>query len=404
MIGSKVGRRPIAAACAAAALAALTLTPAAAKPPSGGGGGGGGTGGTVATSYSGDAEVVNAHVEVLPALGSPIQGDLSISKVGPLPSTGGFMHDSLLTVNAGVGSALGVFGSAASAATAGAGDRSHSSASVAEARVGLSALTLNIEVEATVLRSQADARCGTNGAEVDGRSTIAGLVVRVNGLKLNVQVGTTPNQVVAIEVLGARVATLILNEQQSGPGSITVNALHLSLPRQGLLGGVAAADVVISHAHADIVCQGGDNPPPPPPCQVKDFVTGGGQIPGASGQRVSFGMVGGEKPNGLSGHLNVVDHGTQGHHIQGTTLTKYEVVGVMSRRLTYSGTVDGAPATITVVVTDNGEPGTADTFTVSTSTGYSANGTPISRGNIQLHHPGGCDTTTTPPKGGKPKP
>jgi hypothetical protein len=356
---------------------------------------------TVATAYSGDAQVVDAHLEVLPLLGSPIVADVDVTKVGPLPASGGFMHDSLLTVAAGVPPYLGVFGSVASAATAGAGDRSHSSASVVGAAVGLDALGLDIKIRAAVLRASADAKCGANGAEVKGSSSIAELDVRVGGLHVPIVVGTAPNQTVNLTLLGIPIATLVINEQIVGPGSITVNALHLTVPKKSLLGGVVAADVIISHAHADIVCQGGENPPPPPPCQVKDFVTGGGQVPGVNGQRVSFGMVGGEKPNGLSGHLNVVDHGAGGQHIKGTTLTKYEVLDATTRRLTYTGTVDNAAATIVVTVSDKGEPGTADTFKVTTTTGYSATGDPISRGNLQLHVPNNCGTTSTG-GGGKP--
>lgn len=392
MLIRKSRRAVIAATCAMSAVGALSLAPAAMAGKPGGSTPPPPPPSTVATAYSGDAQVVDAHVEVLPLLGSPVVADVDVTKVGPLPSTGGFMHDSLLTVAAGVPPYLGVFGSVASAATVGSGDRSHSSASVVGAAVGLDALGLDIKVKAAVLRSQADAKCGAYGAETKGASSIAELEVRVGGLYVPIVVGTAPNQTVNLSLLGIPIATLIINEQYGGPGSITVNALHLIVPKKSLLGGVVAADVVISHAHADIVCQDGGTPPP---CQVKDFVTGGGQVTGANGQRVSFGMVGGQKPNGLSGHLNVVDHGSGGQHIQGTTLTNYEVIDATTRRLTYTGTVSGTPATIVVVVSDKGEPGTADTFKVTTSTGYNATGAPIARGNLQLHTPGNCGSTST---------
>jgi len=40
--------------------------------------------------------------------------------------------------------------------------------------------------------------------------------------------------------------------------------------------------------------------------------------------------------------------------------------------------------TFTVDVTDNGDPGTLDTFSISVSTGYSAGGS-LNSGNIQIH-------------------
>ena len=63
--------------------------------------------------------------------------------------------------------------------------------------------------------------------------------------------------------------------------------------------------------------------------------------------------------------------------------------------------MDNAAATIVVVASDKGEPGTADTFKVTTSTGYSATGAPIARGNLQLHTPGNCESSGT--GGGKPR-
>jgi len=47
--------------------------------------------------------------------------------------------------------------------------------------------------------------------------------------------------------------------------------------------------------------------------------------------------------------------------------------------------VDGY--TFTAVLTDNGEPGTKDTFAIQISNGYQATGA-LAGGNIQLHRPG----------------
>jgi len=389
-------RRPRAAfACALTLLAGLALTPGALAGKPGGGGGGGG--GTVATAYSGDAQVVDADLSVLGAVLPPISVD--ISKVGPLPATGGFDHTSLITIADPDPSQLLLTANVASASIAGAGDRSHSSASVANVALGLGALTPTlVGVRAGVLRSSATASCGANGPVLSGGSSILDLGLTVAGTDIGPIVVTgAPNQ--TIEVPG--VVRIVINEQIVGPGSITVNALHITLiPPDSILAPVLTGDVVISRAHADIVCGPGTNPPP---CQVKDFVTGGGQIiVGSPARRISFGMVGGQKPNGLSGHFNLVDHGN-GRHLQGTTLTNYEVIDATTRRLTYTGTSDGQPTVLTVVVSDKGEPGTADTISVQSSTGgYTVSGT-LAGGNIQLHKPGGCETTTKPPKGGGPK-
>ncbi|MGQ0521754.1 MAG: choice-of-anchor P family protein [Actinomycetota bacterium] len=321
-----------------------------------------------AESFSGRAYVADAHLSVL---GKGIDVG-PISDTGPLPAGGGLLEASLLTVDAPPLLEAEV----ASAATAGAGDQSNSHASVAEVTLTLPT-SPSIVVEAAVLRSQAQAKCTADGPTTSGRSQIAALKVNGKGIA----VSTGPNE--EIDVLG--LATITINEQTStGPGDITVNALHVRLLQYSALGGLASGDVVISSSHADVTCPDGGEPPPPPQCQVKDFVTGGGFII-VDGSRVTFGLVGGEKPNGLRGHVNVVDHGTGGHLSSGN-LTFYEVTGPTSRRLTFDS------GGIVVEVTDNGEPGRDDTFKV-TAGGYTRSGT-LDGGNIQLHKPGGCQTTT----------
>jgi hypothetical protein len=383
-------RTAVAATCAMAAVGTLSLAPAAIAgkpaPPSPT---------TSATAYSGEAQVVEADVYALAGL---VQAHVDISKAGPLPATGGFDHAGLLQIGV-QGPPLYLAANVATAKTAGAGDRSVSSASVADVGLALGAVDPSLlQIQASVLRSSAMAKCGQNGPELSGRSHIIALRIKEAGYELiDVVVTGQPNQV--INLLG--VAKITINEQIVSPGSITVNALHIELtPDEGLgslLRPIVTGDVVISRSHADIACQGGENPPPPPPCQVKDFVTGGGQI-GAND--TSFGMVGGDKPNGRSGHFNLVDRRAGGPKVRGTELVDYEVLSATTRRLTYTGTKDGTPVTIVVVVTDNGEGASspADTISVTTA-GYSVSG-PVG-GNIQLHKPNGCGTTTT--KGGPKK-
>ena len=45
---------------------------------------------------------------------------------------------------------------------------------------------------------------------------------------------------------------------------------------------------------------------------------------------------------------------------------------------------DGTTVTFVVVVTDNGEPGSADTFSITLSNGFTASGTLVG-GNVQIH-------------------
>jgi len=199
--------------------------------------------------------------------------------------------------------------------------------------------------------------------------------VRVDGGQpIVLPVAPAPNTVIDLGVV-----RLVLNEQITTANSITVNAVHLTVNAPP----AATADVVISHTHSDINCNGTQ----PPACPVKDFVTGGGQIT-RNGAKVSFSVHGGTNADGSfrpSG-LNVVDHGS-GTHIQARTLDAYgdPAPTSTSRRLHFS---DG---NWTVDVADNGEPGTADTFSL-TNGSYSASGTPITRGNIQLHQVGGCQS------------
>jgi hypothetical protein len=175
----------------------------------------------------------------------------------------------------------------------------------------------------------------------------------------------------------------------------------------GLIGAVTLDTNNIS------ACGINPNPPPPPPpptptptpgatptptptilCGPK--VTGGGQIPVpdpdstnqvATGTgRATFGFnVHPEKEctdGAAKGHFNYVNHVT-GLHVNGTVLNSQLVAPNMVR---FTGEC-GTGCTFTVIVQDNGEPGTLDTF------GLAVTGTKnetrslriISRGNIQFH-------------------
>lgn len=117
-----------------------------------------------------------------------------------------------------------------------------------------------------------------------------------------------------------------------------------------------------------------------------DFVTGGGWITGTpTGARANFGVKGGVDVNGaFFGRLNYVDHETN-MHVKSESVTNYVIVNATTRQISGTASIDGVSGfTFTVTVSDAGEPGTADTFAISLSSGYAASGT-LQGGNIELH-------------------
>src|SRR5207248_10773422 len=107
--------------------------------------------------------------------------------------------------------------------------------------------------------------------------------------------------------------SVVINEQSpsaSGQsGAMDVNALHIVV-NNTVTGGAPLADVIISHAHADITCPA--SPPPPPPCSASstDFVTGGGWIvsPSDPNATANFAVAGGIKNGSLGGNRRCCCH------------------------------------------------------------------------------------------------
>jgi hypothetical protein len=301
-------------------------------------------------TYSGRATVV--HATVLGVI------DDTYSDTGPLPSSGGAREASLL--KAQVPGLLDA--KVLHATTIGQGDHSRSEVSVAN-------LSLTVEgntISANFLMARATAQCQPGGPTVSGSSEIAVLVI--NGK--TIAVTGEPNQTVNLPV-----GKVVINEQDTskGPGDITVTALHVVIP--------GVADVVIAQAHADITCGGQSI------CSDgKDFVTGGGWIT-QSDAKDTFGVAGGIKNSAFWGHLTYIDHGT-GMQVKGTGVTAYTGTG-LARHIEGNAEVNGQTGfTYQVDVTDNGEPGrNNDTFAIQLSNGYSAAGSLLQGGNIQLHHP-----------------
>jgi hypothetical protein len=312
------------------------------------------------TTFSGEATVLRATVLGL----APIV----VGEAGPLPESGGAEESSLLSVSRDQTGGL-LSAEVVHAAVVGQGNSSSAEASVAS----VSLTVAGNAIQADLLRSQAEATCdGAGQASASGTSELAGLVINGQAITVSGQ----PNQTVNLP--GLRV---VINEQ-SGSASghqadITVNALHLTAFDP--ISGQTLADVVISSAHADISCAACTPP-------VGDFVTGGGWITGTpSGARANFGVAGGIKHGGFWGHLTYIHHGPSGFKVKGTGVTSYEVTGPTSRRIEGTAEVDGVGGIgYTVDVTDAGEPGRDDTFSITLSNGYSASGK-LAGGNIQLH-------------------
>ena len=346
----------------------IPSTTQAKGPPPGKGGGG-----SLTTTYSGDATAVDITLNTV-LLG---ETRIVLSDTGQLDASGGMIEKGLSeSVQTGLVD-LGV--SVLSTSVTGSGDLTHANATV----VGLELSVLDaLTVSASVLQANASTQCLSGEVNAQGDSHIAQLVI--NGE--DIIVTGEPNQTISIP----GVASVIINEQIISGRTIETNALHISLleedePLLGLidlgLDTLVSADVVISHAKAGITC--GDTYV----CPVNDFVTGGGQLDVAGGT-LSFGMVGGLKPNGLSGHFNAVDHRSGGPHIKAGSVSDYTLIDDVTRELAYgcSGTNS---STCLVTVSDRGEPGVNDSLAIE-SGNYSEAGT-LARGNIQLHKPGQCD-------------
>jgi hypothetical protein len=306
------------------------------------------------TTYSGRATVVQATL----VGGTPI-APITLVEAGPLPSSGGADEKALLEASVpGL-----VTAEVLHASTVARGNRSSSEASVAE----LSVTAGGNSISAGFLMSRAEAKCTDGTASASGSSEIARL--GINGQ--TIVVSGAPGQTILLP--NGRV---IINEQNSAPGDITVNALHI------IVDGIA--DVVVASAHADIGCP--TSPPPPPPT-CPDFLTGGGWIVGTpSGAKANFAVAGGVKNGALWGHLNYIDHGPNGPKVKGTGVTRYDELDATTRHIEGTAEINGQPGfTYSVDVADEGEPGRSDRFTLSLSNGYAAAGD-LAGGNLQLHN------------------
>jgi hypothetical protein len=117
------------------------------------------------------------------------------------------------------------------------------------------------------------------------------------------------------------------------------------------------------------------------PASTPGRATGGGLIGSGSG-RVTFGFEAKSSGTTFSGNCTVVDHA--GRKIKCLDVVAY--AQSLNSATFFGHALDGgAPTTYKITVVDNGEPGTgADTFSITTASGYAASGT-LSGGNIQVH-------------------
>jgi hypothetical protein len=112
-------------------------------------------------------------------------------------------------------------------------------------------------------------------------------------------------------------------------------------------------------------------------------VTGGGSVE-VDGGLGTFAFSVQRKASGgpIDGKLQFIIHATR-VAIRSVSLTSLVIA---SNVATISGTCteNGAPCTFAATVTDNGEPGTSDTFLISVSAGSPAGGL-LRGGNVQVH-------------------
>ena len=299
------------------------------------------------TTYGGQA----AAAVVTPSGGS----SSSLAATGALASAGGAMNASL-----DADSIPGLLGAQSlQSSVVGQGSSSSSSASVTNVTILVGTHT----IIAAFVGTEAAAVCSNHLPQLSGSTNVMGLLV--DGLPVTVtgDVGQT------VALTGG--GQLIINQQIITSNAMTVNGLHVTLN--------GGADVIVAQSMASITC--GTTCPSP----QGDFVTGGGWV-AVSGGKATFGFEAGQVgSNAPTGEIEFNDH-VSGLRMHSSAITGYTVVDATTRKITGNTTVNGAAATFTLTVTDNGEPGRNDTFDLMLSTGYQATGT-LGGGNMQVHTP-----------------
>ena len=309
-----------------------------------------------ALSFGGQATGVQVFV---PATGLTIK-----AASGQLPPSGGEVDASLLSGD--------IPGSATGGVVALAAGTLHSvvvGLDETNAEAAMESVSLTVSgngISSDFLMARSNANCGP---AIAGSSQLQNLVI--NGQPITVT--GNPNQTVSLPN-----GTATINEQTPAVAGSTaelkVVALHV-ITIDAITGQVLA-DVQLAIADAMIDCQPGSGPP-------GDATTGGGWITLTSGGKGTFGVGAAYRPDGsLTGHLVYIDHDID-MKVQSTAITDF-LTGCTSH-INGNATANSAPVTFNVTVTDHGEPGTADTFSILIpELGYSQSNT-LGGGNIQVH-------------------
>lgn len=236
-------------------------------------------------------------------------------------------------------------------------------------------------IEAEILTAEAAATCSGGTPHLTSESVVVGL--RVNGQPVDVPSGQQHFHV-TIPLVG----TLHLNENIPGNDKITQRALWLDTSLVG--------DVIVAEAVADFH----DNPcgrDPKPTRTPRGWMTGGGSIFRANGERVTHGMRLECAPADGANNLQVNWPGN-GWHLEAVSSSVCSDNKAINPgqptanfdTITGSGTgrcQGGGTATATWKASDAGEPGTSDTFeiTITGACQLSKTTGTLDRGNHQAH-------------------
>ena len=312
---------------------------------------------TAATAQTFGGTATGAQVTV-PATGTTVR-----AATGSLDASGGTADASLLVANipstvtgGAVALSAGTMHSAISGIT-----ETHSESSSADLNLTVS----GNQITADFLMVRDVASCGP---AVSGEVQVSNLVI--NGQSITVT--GAANQTIALPN-----GSVVINQQSSSisPPSATATITAIYVHTQDAITGQALADVWVATVSAEITCQGGGP-------STATSTTGGGWLPPSDG-KATFGVALNTNGSALSGHLEYNDHA------DGLTVHSVTIASVVDNcATTATGQADTnlfGPQNFEITLTDGGEPGRADSFTIHlTPSQYSRSGN-LAGGNIQVH-------------------
>ena len=199
-----------------------------------------GVGALTAQTYSGQAIAVKTTVTTSSDSGVTT----AVNDTGPLLSVGGSIV--LTSASANIPGILTA--NASTVSSFGGGNSSQSTSSIEALDVAIAGLSSNLRVRADTVSSLTMCSCPTGGCS--GSPTITNLRVGEVGGGTPVIVTGDVNQTVVV-VEGTVTLTIVLNEHEVSPSSLTVNAIHMTFTDS--MSGVTT-DVVVASSHSDITC------------------------------------------------------------------------------------------------------------------------------------------------------